>query len=106
MQTRKIYKLVDKSIVLGTEVENNVATVTIKAPLNVTQMFNPQTGQPEIAIVPLDLVFADVEDNQNSVQIRKDMIMWEKEMKHFKTYEQNYIAETTGIETVSSGIIQ
>ena len=103
---KKVYKLIDKSIVLGTEIDSTETTVTVKAPLNVTQMMNPQTYQPEITMIPLDLIFAEASNGKDVVTFKKEHIMYEKNMSDFPAYEQNYIAQTTGIEMVQkSGII-
>lgn len=101
--TKKVYKLIDRSLILATELETTETTVTVKAPLSVTQMLNPQTGQPEITMIPLDLIFAEVANDKNVVTLRKVDIMYEKPMADFPAYEQNYIAQTTGIETVKKG---
>jgi hypothetical protein len=104
--TKKVYKLLDKSLVLATEVESTETTVTIKAPLSVTQMFNPQTGQPEVTMLPMDLIFAEAASGKNTVTLKREHIMYEKPMADFPAYEQNYVAQTTGIETIQkSGII-
>jgi len=103
---KKIYKLIDRSLILATEVETTDSTVTIKAPLSVTQMVNPQTGQPEVTMIPMDLIFAEAAEGKNVVTMKKEHIMYEKDMSDFPAYEQNYTAQTTGIETVQkSGII-
>lgn len=101
---RKVYKLIDKSLVLGTEVENNGSTIVVKTPISITQIMGP-SGNPEIVFIPMDLIFAEVTDIHNSVVLKKEHIIWEKPMNHFPSYEQNFIAQTTGIETVSSGIL-
>jgi hypothetical protein len=106
MAIRKVYKLVDKSIVLGTEVESNDLTVTIQIPLNMTQIHNPQTGEPEIAFLPMDLIFADATESKNVITLKQSQIMWDKDLADFPNYDQNYVHQTTGIETVSSGIIK
>ena len=103
---KKVYKLIDKSIVLGTEIDSTETTVTVKAPLNVTQMMNPQTYQPEITMIPLDLIFAEASNGKDVVTFKKEHIMYIKDLTDFPAYEQNYTAQTTGIEMVSkSGII-
>lgn len=103
---KKIYKLIDKSLVLATEVESTDTTVTVRAPFNVTQVFNPQTGQPEVAMMPLDLIFSEAPDGKDVVTFKKEHIMYDKPMADFPAYEQNYVAQTTGIEPVrKSGII-
>lgn len=103
---KKIYKLIDKSVVLGTEIDSTETTVTVKAPLNVTQMMNPQTMEPEITMIPMDLIFADVVKGKDIVVFKKEHIMYEKDMTEFPNYEQNYVAQTTGIEMIQkSGII-
>lgn len=103
---KKVYKLVDKSLVLATEVESTENTTTIKTPYSVTQMLNPQTGQPELVILPMDLIFADAADGKDVVTLKKEHIMYELPMANFPAYEQNYVAQAMGIETVSkSGII-
>lgn len=103
---KKIYKLIDKSVVLGTEIEATSSTVTIKTPYNVTQMYNPRTGEPELVILPLDLIFSDAAEGKDVVTFKKEHIMYEAPMSHFPSYEQNYVAQAMGIETVQkSGII-
>lgn len=103
---KKIYKLIDKSLVLATKLEDTDTTVTVKAPYSVIQMMNPQTGQPEITMLPMDLIFGDVSEGMDTVTLKKEHIMYEKDMSDFPAYEQNYTAQTTGIETVQrSGII-
>ena len=106
MATRRVYKLIDKSIVLGVEVEANTDTVTVQQPLNLTQVHNPETGEPEIAFLPMDLIFADATDSKNVVTFKQSQIMWIKDMSDFPNYDQNYVSQTTGIETVTSGIIK
>jgi hypothetical protein len=106
MATRKVYKLIDKSIVLGTEVESNDVTVTVQQPLNLTQVHNPNTGEPEIAFLPMDLIFADALDSKNVITFKHSQIMWIKDMADFPNYDQNYVQQTTGIETITSGIIK
>ena len=103
---KKIYKLIDRSLVLATELETTENTVTVKSPLSVTQMMNPQTGQPEVTMLPMDLVFAEAAPGKDVVTFKKEHIMYELDMTDFPVYEQNYIAQTSGIETVQkSGII-
>jgi hypothetical protein len=97
---KKVYKLLDKSLVLGIEVESSETTVTVKAPLSITQMMNPHTGEPEIAMLPMDLIFGEVQADKNVVPLKREHIMYEKPMADFPAYEQNYVAQTTGIETV------
>lgn len=104
--TRKVYKLTDKSLILGVEVDSTEHTVTIQEPFSITQMQNPQTGEPEIGFLPMDLIFSDVTDTKNNVTMKKYHVMWEKDMSDFPNYEQNYVHQSTGIETVSSGIIK
>jgi len=106
MATRKVYKLIDKSVVLGTEVETTSETVTVQQPLNLTQIHNPQTGEPEIAFMPMDLIFVDAVDSKNVVTLKQEHIIWAKDLSDFPNYDQNYVQQTTGIETVSSGIIK
>ena len=104
---RKVYKLIDKSIVLGVEVESTDTTVTVKEPLNLTQIHNPQTGEPEIAFLPMDLIFADAMETKNTVTLKQEQIMWTKDLSDFPNYDQNYVHQTTGIESVAtSGIIK
>jgi len=102
---KKILKLIDKSVILG-EVEENNNKLFIKSPLSITQMFNPQTGQMDVAVVPMDIVFSDVKKDKNFVEISKDHIIWEKDMSDFPTYEQNYTAHITGIETPNKSILK
>ena len=104
--TRKEYKLIDKSIVLGVEVESDEVTVTVQSPLNLTQIHNPQTGEPEIAFLPMDLIFADSLDSKNVVTFKQSQVMWTKDLADFPNYDQNYVQQTTGIETVQSGILK
>jgi len=106
MAVRKVYKLIDKSIVLGTEVESVDETVTVQIPLNLTQIHNPATGEPEIAFLPMDLIFADAIDSKNVITLKQSQIMWTKDLADFPNYDQNYVQQTTGIETVSSGILK
>jgi len=106
MATRKVYKLSDKSVILGTELEVGKSTITIGSPVSLTQVVNPQSGEPEIAFLPMDLIFADVIDTKDNFELNVSHIMWQKDMADFPSYEQNYIQTTTGIETVSSGIIK
>jgi len=103
---KKVYKLIDKSVVLGVETSSDNITVSINKPVNLTQMMNPQTGEPEIVFLPLDIIFADVKDEKNSVTLKKEHIIWEKDMSDFPAYESNYVQTTTGIEPVTSGIIK
>jgi len=103
---KKVYKLIDRSLILAIELENTDTIITIKSPLNVTQSMNPQTHQPEIVLLPMDLIFSEVESSKDSVSIKKEHIMWEKPLKDFPSYEYAYGMQTTGIETVkTSGII-
>jgi hypothetical protein len=103
---KKVYKLIDRSLVLATEIESTETTVTVKEPLSVTQMMNPQTGQPEVTMLPMDLIFAEASAGKSTVTFKKEHIMYDKDMADFPAYEQNYTAQTTGIETVQkSGII-
>ena len=106
MAKRKVYKLSDKSVILGTELEVGISTITIGSPVSLTQVVNPNTGEPEIAFLPMDIIFADVVDNKDNFNLNVAHIMWEKDMADFPAYEQNYIQTTTGIETVSSGIVK
>lgn len=106
MGTRKVYKLIDKSVVLGLEVESSPTTVTVQQPLNLTQIHNPTTGEPEIAFMPMDLIFVDAASNKDVVTLKQDHIIWSKDLADFPNYDQNYVQQTTGIETVSSGIIK
>lgn len=103
---RKVYKLIEKSIVLGVEVSADNNTVTVQEPLNLTQVHNPQTGEPEIAFLPMDLIFADAADSKNVVTFKQEQIMWTKDLADFPNYDQNYVHQTTGIETVQSGILK
>lgn len=103
---KKVYKLIDRSLVLATELETTETTVTIRAPLSVTQIYNPQNGQPEVAMMPMDLIFSEASDGNDVVTFKKEHIMYDLPMSNFPAYEQNYIAQTTGIEPVrKSGII-
>lgn len=104
--TKKVYKLIDRTLILATEVEVTETTVTVKAPLGVGQGVNPQTGQPEVVLMPMDLIFSEAADGKDVVTLKKEHIMYEKNMSDFPAYEQNYSMQTTGIETVQkSGII-
>jgi len=105
-QVRKVYKLTDKSVILGTELDTTDTLVTIGSPVALTQVVNPSTGEPEIAFLPMDLIFADVQDSKDNVQVKQSHIMWEKPMADFPAYDANYVQTTTGIETVTSGIIK
>ncbi len=103
---KKIYKLIDRSLILAVELEHTQNTVTVKEPLSITQMVNPHTGQPEIVMIPMDLIFSEASEGKNIVTFKKEHIMYEKMMSDFPAYEQNYVAQTTGIEPVrKSGII-
>ena len=107
MEKKMVYKLIDKSLILGTCVEETDTTVTVKQPFGVTQSFNPQTGQPEVVMIPMDLIFSEASDDKNVVTLKKEHIMYEKDMADFPPYEQNYRAQTTGVETVGvSGVIK
>jgi len=99
-------KLIDKSLILCEVISNDETTITVKAPYNVTQMINPATGQPEMALIPLDLIFADVEESKNSITFKKEHIMWEKDLSDFPNYKNSYLEETTGIATVQSEILK
>jgi len=103
MGIRKVFKLSDKSIILGTELESSDINVTIGSPINLTQVVNPNTGEPEIAFLPMDIIFADVTESKDSITIKHSHIMWEKDIADFPAYEQNYVHQTTGIEAVSTG---
>jgi len=103
---RKVYKLTDKSVILGTELESTPTMITIGSPVALTQVVNPQTGEPEIAFLPMDLIFSDVQENKDSVNIKQSHIMWEKPMADFPAYDSNYVQTTTGIEPVTNGIIK
>ena len=104
---RKVYKLIDKSIVLGVEVSSDTDAVTVKEPLNLTQVHNPQSGEPEIAFLPMDLIFADAIDTKNIVTFKQTQIMWTKDLADFPNYDQNYVHQTTGIESAAtSGILK
>jgi len=105
-KVRKVYKLIDKSVILGTELESSESTITVGTPVSLTQVVNPQTGEPEIAFLPMDLIFADVQDSKNHVTLKQSHIMWEKDMADFPAYDANYVQTTTGIEPVTSGIIK
>lgn len=103
---KMVYKLIDKSLVLGTMIDEDSYRITIKAPMSVTQSFNPQTGQPEIVMLPMDLIFGEAAEGKDTVTFKKEHIMYEKPMSDFPPYEQNYNMQTTGIEAVQkSGII-
>ena len=98
--------MIDRSLVLATEIESTENTVTVRAPLSVTQTFNPQNGSPEIVMIPMDLIFGEAIPGKDTVTFKKKHIMYEKNMADFPAYEQNYTMQTTGIESVSnSGII-
>ena len=106
MIKKTVYKLIDKSLVLATEIEETETTITVKSPMSVTQMFNPRTGEPEITMLPMDLIFAEASNGKDVVTFKKEHIMYIKDLTDFPAYEQNYTAQTTGIEMVSkSGII-
>ena len=104
---RKVYKLIDRSVILATEIEETETTVTIKSPLSVTQAMNPHNGQPEIVLIPMDLIFGEVKGDKNTATFKKEHIMYDKPMEDFPAYEQNYGMQVTGVETVKkSGIIK
>lgn len=103
---KKVYKLIDRSLILATEIDSTKHTVTVSNPLSVTQMMNPKTGQAEIVLIPMDMIFSEVLEGENHVTFKTDHIMYDKPMSFFPAYEQNYVAQTTGIEPVKrSGII-
>lgn len=104
--TKKVYKLIDRSLILAVEIESTIETVTIKTPMSITQSFNPGSGQPEVVMIPMDLIFSEAAEGKDIVTLRKDHIMYEKPLSDFPAYEQNYNMQTTGIESVQkSGII-
>lgn len=106
MSMRKVYRLIDRSLILATEIDFTKNTVTVSNPLSVTQMMNPKTGQAEMVLIPLDMIFSEAIEGENHVTFKTDHIMYVKSMASFPAYEQNYIAHTTGIEPVKrSGII-
>jgi len=106
MGKKIVLKLIDKSLVLGNEIGRDEHTITISAPLNVTQIFNPRTGEPEIAMVPLDIIFAEAIEGKNIVTLKLDHVMYEKDMEDFPPYLANYQVQTTGISVVSpSGLV-
>ncbi len=103
---KMVYKLVDRSLVLATEIESTSTTVTVKAPISVTQMMNTHTGQPEVTMIPMDLIFAEAAVGKDTVTFKQAHIMYAKDMADFPAYEQNYTAQTTSIETIQkSGIL-
>ncbi len=104
---RTVYKLSDKSVILGTQLETTDTTRTIGSPVALTQVQNPQTGEAEIAFLPMDIIFADVTDTKDSFVMKESHIMWSKPMSDFPAYDANYVQTTTGIEApITSGIIK
>lgn len=104
---KKIYRLIDRTLILAIELERTETTVTFRTPLCVTQTYNPSTGQPEVVMMPMDLIFSEAAPKKDFVTIKCEHIMYEKPMEDFPAYEQNYNMQTTGIEQVTkkSGII-
>ena len=103
---KKVYKLIDRSLILATEVEDNGTTIIIKAPLNVTQMMNPRTGEPEVSMVPMDLIFASAAPDKDTVELKKEHIMYEKPMDDFPAYAQHYTEMTLGIQAPTTEILR
>jgi len=97
---------INNQIIIGKLLEETDSYIILGKPFNVMQTMNPQTMQPEIALVPLDMVFANIKEEANSVKLKKEQIMYDKDLSDFPVYEENYIAQITGIETIAnSGII-
>jgi hypothetical protein len=106
-----VLRLKDKSVVIGKItgeeelIDGNAKGYTIFNPINLIQLINPMTGQPEISLMPMDTIFADAKEEQNFVEIPTDFVLWKKDLSAFPTYEENYIKITTKIETPTSKII-
>ncbi len=107
MGKKLVLKLSDKSLILAQEVERTAHTITVSAPIGVTQMFNPQTGEPDVVMLPMDLIFAEAKKGKDTVTLKQDHIMYEKDMEDFPPYLANYMAQTSGIAVVGndSGIV-
>lgn len=106
MGKKIVLKLIDKSLVLANEIGRDDHTITVSAPVNVTQLFNQRTGEPEIAMLPLDLIFDDATGGKNTVTFKLSHIIYEKDMEDFPTYLANYQMQTSGVSVVgNSGIV-
>ena len=102
---KKVYKLIDRTLVMGCIMEDTDSTVTLKQPISVTVQMGPN-NQPMPALVSLDIIFDDVIGENDNVTIKKDQIMWEKPLEHFPTYFENYNATLTDIvQAAKPGII-
>jgi hypothetical protein len=106
MGNKVVLKLIDKSLVLGNEIGRDDHTITISSPVNVTQLFNHRTGEPEIAMLPLDLIFGEAAEGKNTVTFKLAHIMYEKNLEDFPPYLANYQMQTAGIAVIgTSGVI-
>jgi len=99
MSKKVVLKLIDRSIVVGTLVEDKNTSVVIDKPMNIMQQLNPMTNEVVSAIVPMDFVFTDIIENDNSVELKKEHIMWIKDLSSFPNFEKEFISKTTGLET-------
>ena len=103
-------RLKDKSVILGKiavedELAGTSSAITIFDPLNLVQLINPMNGQPEVSLMPMDIIFADAKEDQNFVEIPNDFVVWKKDLDAFPNYKESYIQATTKIETPSKKII-
>jgi hypothetical protein len=107
-----VLRLKDKSVVIGKIVgeeelaNNNSNVITLFDPINIVQLINPMTGQPEVTMIPMDTIFADVKEEQNFVEIPSDFVLWKKDLSAFPNYEKNYLQAITKIETPNNKIIK
>jgi hypothetical protein len=99
MAKKVVLKLIDRSIVVGTMVEDKNDVVVIDKPMNIMQQLNPMTNEVVSAIVPMDFVFTDISENDNFVELKKEHIMWVKDLSSFPNFEKEFISKTTGLET-------
>ena len=106
MGNKVVIKLMDKSLVLAQEVSRDGTTVTVSKPMSVTQVFNPRSGEPEIAMLPMDLIFAEAAEGKDTVTFKLDHVMYEKDLEDFPPYLANYMAQTSGIAAIpDNGIV-
>ena len=47
----------------------------------------------------MDFVFTDINENDNSVELKKEHIMWIKDLASFPNFEKEFISKTTGLDT-------
>ena len=99
MNRKVVLKLIDRSIVVGTLVEDKEKTIVVDKPMNIMQQLNPMTNEIASMIVPMDFVFTDINESENSVELKKEHIMWMKDLSAFPNFEKEFISKTTGLET-------